>query len=285
MALRSYEMWLVAYYFSRYGELSADGKTASPPLSLGVDRWKGAYEAFFVSLGDGRQLTTFVHSLKNARDSFDAHISGSGRSGWWQIPKLGSLASKVVSDWEHKPETDLLNAISEFIVTAHAAPGATAKLSFPPRRGNRDQTPGVRTSGGGDGRRRSAKSNIVGKKAEEFVVSVLNGSKTVISGSVVHHSMRGETPGYDISYQGVDRRYHRVEVKGTVSLMMTSLELSANERRAAELYGADYAIWIVVDALSSPECIEFLDPASAWVAGRIEIEPSEWLISGFRVDH
>ena len=77
MALpRSYEFWLAAYYLSRYGDVTGTERTASPPRSLGVEHWRDAYEAFFDSLSGGRDMTSFVRSLKNARDTFDPQTTG-----------------------------------------------------------------------------------------------------------------------------------------------------------------------------------------------------------------
>lgn len=77
---RSEGFWLVAYFLSKFSE-PLTPKRAAPPRELGVKHWKHAYQGFYERLGEGRTATQLHNSLKNARDSFDAHAS-TLRRGW-----------------------------------------------------------------------------------------------------------------------------------------------------------------------------------------------------------
>ena len=79
------DLSFAAYFLSRYGVSDIQGKVY-PPDILGVATWNGAYDLFYNALGQGRDPIRFRHSLKNARDRFDAHIPGSGRTGWRVFP-------------------------------------------------------------------------------------------------------------------------------------------------------------------------------------------------------
>lgn len=64
----------VGCFLSRYGE-RVDERTGElrslPPVELDVKNWDQAYDAFFLKLGNGRDLATFRNSLRNTRDEFD----------------------------------------------------------------------------------------------------------------------------------------------------------------------------------------------------------------------
>ena len=70
---RSDEFILVAFFLSRCGR-KLEGRKRLPPPQLGADSWRGAYAAFFETLGAGRSLGSFHNSLKAARDQFDGHV-------------------------------------------------------------------------------------------------------------------------------------------------------------------------------------------------------------------
>jgi 5-methylcytosine-specific restriction enzyme A len=65
---------IVGYFLSKYGERidEKSGELRSlPPIELDVKNWDNAYDAFFIRLGNGRDLATFRNSLRNTRDEFD----------------------------------------------------------------------------------------------------------------------------------------------------------------------------------------------------------------------
>jgi predicted HNH restriction endonuclease len=71
---------------------------------------------FFGALGQGRTLSAFQNSLKNARDAFDAHVD-SGRVGWRQpgsarAPgRLGAEAAGVLRKWGNRAEDEVWEAV------------------------------------------------------------------------------------------------------------------------------------------------------------------------------
>lgn len=118
MTKRSADMWLVGYFLSRFGA-KAEGRTASPPSRLNVAKWNRAYPMFYRALGDGRTLASFANSLKNARDSFDAHVS-SDRVGWRrdnetrEPAQLPNLARRVIDLWGARTEDEVWAGVARF---------------------------------------------------------------------------------------------------------------------------------------------------------------------------
>jgi predicted HNH restriction endonuclease len=115
---RSEKMWLVAYALSRCGAKSASGKPAAPPSWLKVRSWSEAYAAFYPVLHEGRTERAFSNSLKNARDSFDAHLNN-GRVGW--VSKIGlphrqdGIVRRILSEWSGKGDDELRQAIEDIL--------------------------------------------------------------------------------------------------------------------------------------------------------------------------
>lgn len=115
---RSYEIWFVASFLSRFGSRSVD-RCIDPPDSLHVGTWKEAYDLFYGAINGGRAEQYFRNSLKNARDSYDSHLAESGRIGWGdpdlgRPPRhLGERVRKVVQDWEYRKLNEISNRISE----------------------------------------------------------------------------------------------------------------------------------------------------------------------------
>ena len=109
-------MWLVAFYLSKFGR-RRDGKPSLPPARLGTDSWDAAYAHFHGTLGDGRELSVFQNSLKNARDTFDAHVD-TGRQGWRDPSKgsrppgsLGREAAAALAMWDNRSDDEVWAAI------------------------------------------------------------------------------------------------------------------------------------------------------------------------------
>lgn len=99
---RSEEVWMVAFFLSRYGSKTG-GKKVDPPKELKTNNWNNAYRMFYDSLNQGRTMSSFENSLKNARDSFDSNISNSGRTGWRDKNgnpiKLEKIAQKILDKY------------------------------------------------------------------------------------------------------------------------------------------------------------------------------------------
>ena len=122
-------------------------------------------------------------------------------------------------------------------VVATAVPPGTSLLRQPVGGG----TQGSSSSGAKAPRRRSPFSNEIGKQAELIVFAELQrqGKK-----KLRHHSVEGETPGYDISYDEGGERV-AVEVKGTGGDSFANFELTEGERTAAAEMGDQYRLWFV----------------------------------------
>jgi predicted Zn-ribbon and HTH transcriptional regulator len=111
-------MWTVGYFLSKFGA-KTEGRSPSPPAKLQVKEWNRAYAMFYRSLGSGRTLRSFANSLKNARDSFDAHLS-SGRVGWRvdgemrEPAELPNSAEKVIRLWGERNESEIWDEIAKY---------------------------------------------------------------------------------------------------------------------------------------------------------------------------
>jgi len=122
---RSSEMWLVGYFLSNFGERPGSGAPL-PPVELTVTEWNRAYAVFYRELGEGRTLASFANSLKNARDTFDAHVQ-SGRVGWRQDSdarepaELPQAAARVFRLWHGRPRQDIWGYLSTFADLAVAS--------------------------------------------------------------------------------------------------------------------------------------------------------------------
>src|SRR5258705_4099054 len=100
MHKRSQDFWLAALFLSKFGEINSIGQT-KPPLELETNKWNEAYRMFYEKLSEGRTISSFEHSLKNARDAYDSHIKSSNRVGWRderKNPNLLNKSSKTIFD-------------------------------------------------------------------------------------------------------------------------------------------------------------------------------------------
>lgn len=96
---------------------SSKGVNGLPPPQLGADSWRGAYAAFFETLGAGRSLGSFHNSLKAARDQFDGHVD-SGRRGWrgrddGPAP-LSARYATILDIWGSRSEDELWQAVRSY---------------------------------------------------------------------------------------------------------------------------------------------------------------------------
>ena len=108
MPERSKNLIEVGYYLSRFG-------LSNPPSRFGIASWKEVYRKFYNSLGQGRTMLEFEHSLKNTRDGFDSYFSSTKREGWkdkdGNPAKLPSDAQEVFIQLEHLSEEDVFERI------------------------------------------------------------------------------------------------------------------------------------------------------------------------------
>jgi 5-methylcytosine-specific restriction protein A len=110
MTKRSRAFWLVAFFLSKYGEPAGQNK-ASPPAELETKKWKDAYRMFYDAVGEGREISVFEHSLKNARDEFDSHIESSPRIGWLNMHgkahRLQDVAERILTRYADIPRSEV----------------------------------------------------------------------------------------------------------------------------------------------------------------------------------
>ena len=120
---RSPEMWLAAYFLARCGMSGGSAGYPEPPARLRAPTWSGAYAMFWPVLGDGRDLTAFRNSLKNARDTFDSHLS-IGRVGWRadnatgaprEPQPLPTLGVAILQEWSERSDSELWARVSTWV--------------------------------------------------------------------------------------------------------------------------------------------------------------------------
>lgn len=129
--------------------------------------------------------------------------------------------------------------------------------------------------------RRSADAAAVGCRAEQVVFDFLAGG--AVDG-IAHDSLRWpaknwEYPGWDIEYVDRDGRLHAVEVKGTNALRFLSVEITANEWRAAGAMRELYWLYLVADCSSQRPIIDRIqDPVGRAEANEFSVQPSSWCL-------
>lgn len=92
-----------------------------PPKELKTDKWREAYHMFYEALSEGRTISSFEHSLKNARDSFDSHIPESNRKGWknerGKARKLEKQAEDIFRIYSQYSRSEIWNLIKVHVDT------------------------------------------------------------------------------------------------------------------------------------------------------------------------
>lgn len=101
----------VAFFLSKYGK-------SKPPKQLEIKSWKEAYHIFYEKLNEGREILTFEHSLKNARDAFDSHFIETEREGWKDKKgspnKLSGVSLEVFSRFDQLSENEIWERITKY---------------------------------------------------------------------------------------------------------------------------------------------------------------------------
>jgi hypothetical protein len=195
MTSRSYEFLLVAYFLARFGLTQEPGRFPEPPPVIGTGIWKEAYDFFYDAVSDGRTPTKFRRSLKNARDSFDSHLSESGRVGWRNTDtartpaRLSNKAIEVLNDFRNKNESEIASRIMKLVRDGQhygqgqLPPEKSAKLGA-----NSSNKKGRGRRGGG-----GETSTLIGKEAELWVMEYLQQTLQGQKETLTHHAVRGES--------------------------------------------------------------------------------------------
>tara|TARA_B100000749_G_C18367093_1_gene440071 strand:- start:46 stop:399 length:354 start_codon:yes stop_codon:yes gene_type:complete len=103
-----------------------------------------------------------------------------------------------------------------------------------------------------------------------------------LASSIRHHSIHGETPGYDISYIDELGTKQAIEVKGSELSKVSSFDLTDNELDAARELGVNYTVWVVINVGNNPRYGRIKNPYGRWQSNNLEIAPSMWQVQGFK---
>lgn len=115
--------------------------------------------------------------------------------------------------------------------------------------------------------RRSRRSKEIGDWAEKAAFAYI---KNEVAGctACTHRAAVGETPGWDIDYRDAKGLLQRVEVKGTIAAAFASIDLTANEMKAAKEHAAQYWLCLVAECETKQPKIQLIqNPARRIASG------------------
>lgn len=125
--------------------------------------------------------------------------------------------------------------------------------------------------------RRSPRAKEVGDWAERAALRFINAHLN--PRNLKHRAAIGEMPGWDIDFVDSDGTLQRVEVKGTTGAAFTSVDLTANELRAAREFREHYWLYLVASCLSDhPEVRRIRSPAALIEAGQWKAVPALYTV-------
>jgi hypothetical protein len=171
------------------------------------------------------------------------------------------------------------------IIAAAGEPSlAEAPLASPPIIGPQEVDgliiPKGRAVGGGSGvgYRKSKRAKEVGDWAELAAVDFLHRLGGCVE--IVHRAAQRETPGWDIDYRDAAGVLHRVEVKGTVGGAFSTIDITANELRAAREHGEGYWIFLVANCFTDrPRIQRICNPAARLTDGDWKATPAVYSVT------
>lgn len=128
--------------------------------------------------------------------------------------------------------------------------------------------------------RRSGRSKVVGDRAERVVFELLETTLSADERSSLRWvANEREQPGWDLQY-GKGRNVIAIEVKGTTGAKFPTLEITANEWKAAEDLRERYWLYLVADCLGlRPRIEKVQDPFGKVSAGMYSVAPLVWRFS------
>jgi hypothetical protein len=135
--------------------------------------------------------------------------------------------------------------------------------------------------------RRSKQSLVAGNRAEEIVRDHLRASlPPACAATIDTPGLRGEKRGWDIEYRDEAGERVIIEVKGTkLPAFPGSVDLTANEWRAAETYRDRFHLYLVASCLSSSPVIQSIeDPYGEWHDGKARLTPLVWRFESARTE-
>jgi len=127
-------------------------------------------------------------------------------------------------------------------------------------------------------RRLSLYAGIVGRRAEEIVIKLLQETlQEEEKRSIRWTSALGKTPGWDIDYIDSDGRIIGIEVKGTTGTSFPNVEITCNEWDAACELQDRFWLYLVTKCFSaSPRVQRMQNPAKMKENGDIIVSPVLW---------
>ncbi len=150
---------------------------------------------------------------------------------------------------------------------------AELKNLIVPQSLNRNQAPGGGGSGGG-GSRRSPRAKAIGDWAEMAALAYIQSSIPECF-HCTHRAALGEKPGWDFDYQDAKGNVNRVEVKGTVGSAFATIDLTANEMKAATAHGENYWLCLVANCETDRPAIQLIqDPMRKIADGEWTANPA-----------
>lgn len=161
----------------------------------------------------------------------------------------------------------------EFILPPLDSVNPTAATGLMP---GRPKGNGAAKSGAHGGGRRSKYPKPIGDRGEEIVEKHLRAILTPEEAETIKWLAKPirRTPGWDIEYQSAGQTV-AVEVKSTVVRSFLSIELTANEWKAAEEKGVNYRLALVADVDGKSPRVGFLnDPFKRVADGEASVEPA-----------
>ncbi len=141
---------------------------------------------------------------------------------------------------------------------------------------------GSATSNGAEAPRRAADPARVGLTAEEIVHEFLaRGELERLGGTALQWRSRGGAqPGWDFEYKDRHGEVNAAEVKGTTAVRFASIEVTANEWRAAAELRHRYWLYLVADCWGAkPQIQRIQDPFARMERGEISAVPVVWRIT------
>jgi hypothetical protein len=125
--------------------------------------------------------------------------------------------------------------------------------------------------------RRSKFSKLIGDHAEHIVFHYLQNILNAAELSTLRWvANEGETPGWDIEYIS-NHKKHLVEVKGTQGNLFSSVEITANEWKAAEEYKNEYYLYLITNCTSKDAKFQIIqNPFSLVEKKSMKAIPQAW---------
>ena len=161
----------------------------------------------------------------------------------------------------------------------HVSPVIVSDETLTRRSGGHAKHDGGDAGGSDGGSRRSSFASLIGRHAERIVMKWLRETlPKELRKSVKHVADR--KPGWDVEYVDAGKRLQRLEVKATCASALSSFELTAREREAAESFGEDYVVVFVTECATRTPKLRFVENPHRWVVeGRWTATPTIWQIS------